>query len=1171
MGGKHATSTSTVSIPKQVMDNYTSVYNRAETAASQPFKAFGNTASDYVAQMNAQQNAGIADINATAGSYQPYMTQATSATQAGMGPAYEGIENYMSPYTKNVADTTGAMMRQQQEQAQSGALGTAAMSGAFGGDRAGIAAANLQQQNQMGYGKTMADIMNQGYTQALGASQADLARQLQGGAQMAALGAQSQQLGLQGAQAKLAAGTLQQQTEQAGKDAMINRFMQEQGFPYQQAQFLANIAMGTGALSGSTTTTQTPRNWMGYEQGGRVDGYADGGGVAGPMEFSKSGLGGQSYVPEGNLPVGELMVAEPPQDQGGGGQQTMQMLQMAMGAARGGVIDARHGYATDGFVYEGPNSALGRDQAALYGPRQMMTRDHYLQPGRDGQIGGDFMPPSATGVAPAPNPRLDAYLADRRQEPVAAPPRVGLMPAQIQRNPEYSQNPLANLTQEQLVSHPPATTLGDSPQEPVAAPYGMPNRPISLTPRSGLAPTESPRPPLRPAGGVAGAEDIAADTMAILGNKPAPTGVAAPNAGPQTNTGVAPEGGYAPIIPLKTQLQFVTNELQQPEYSGFLKQTYASPADAATAFDTVYEKSKGANDGLARANANDIYNAVQNGNLENLPPNVVEAYNHFVQNGMDPIQASGAAGRLMVESYAHLDPNARNTIGGGMGTYGIAQWRGDRIEKLADFAGVPMENIVNAPVSTPEGRYYSTKGDSSGVAGPNAATPTSGDNTGLAAGVKPYEERTAIGKFFHNPEGGMNTNAVLSLLAGIGRAAEAPTISPLGAILSGVATGADTYNTLRNEEPKRVAEVMANSQAARMNYMQAVEMGETRPFDQWAKAQYGTGVGSMVGEPAPGSGAAATVMSGGNPSFDIAGKGLSAQIELPNGGGTVSVSQNYKALSDYENAIQPMAALGNATAISTMERIRALKEAIVAKGGTVYDVSGTAIQDPTYIGMVNAGELAAQGRAATLEFNKQKADRSYVLDQNINEIDNQANIFSELNAGALANERAKALAIGIALGFPVPEGSSDYVSAVQESVKNAGRKTLQRLESTAPAAEMERLRNIIEDPSMQPEAIKVILSLQKAEASRELARYTLRDQWNAANPQLAMDQMAYDKWFADSEPFSKYYESAKKNMPIFAGELGSAQKPHPLGTRYENIGVGESFVLPNLSIGKRKS
>lgn len=356
MGGKRATTTSKVTIPPEVLARYNAVNARAETAASAPYEAFGKTAADYVAQMNAQQYAGIADINAKAGSYQPYLDQATSATQSGMGPAYAGIDNYMSPYIKNVADTTGAYMRQQQEQAQSGALGTAAMSGAFGGDRAGIAAANLQQQNQMGYGKTMADIMNQGYTQALGASQADLARQLQGGSQMAELGAQSQKLGLQGAQAKIAAGTMEQQTEQAGKDAMINQFMQEKGYPFQVAQFLANIAMGTGAASGSTTSTTTPRNWMGF---------ADGGGVSGPRTYSQGQIGGQGYVPVGDLPVGQLMVADPPQQgQSNGMDEMIKMIKLINGMASGGVAGGRHGYATEGGV-EDPGNRIRFDDALI--------------------------------------------------------------------------------------------------------------------------------------------------------------------------------------------------------------------------------------------------------------------------------------------------------------------------------------------------------------------------------------------------------------------------------------------------------------------------------------------------------------------------------------------------------------------------------------------------------------------------------------------------------------------------------------------------------------------------------------------------------------------------------------------------------------------------------------
>jgi hypothetical protein len=397
MGGKHSTSTSTVSIPKEVLARYNAVNARAETAASKPWTSYGNTASDYVAQMNAQQNAGINDINATAGSYQPYMTQATQATQAGMGPAYAGIENYMSPYIKNVADTTGAYMRQQQEQAQSGALGTAAMSGAFGGDRAGIAAANLQQQNQMGYGKTMADIMNQGYTQALGASQADLARQLQGGAQMAQLGSQSQQLGLQGAQAKIAAGTMQQQTEQAGKDAMIQRFMQEQGYPFQTAQFLANIAMGTGAAQGSTTTTQTPRS---------VFGFAQGGGVAGPRTYSQGTIGGEGYVPVGDLPIGQLMVAQPPQQsQDDKTGQILQLIASTMGAKHGGAIDQRHGYATDGFVsYPAINTEELR-RALLTKIVNPQTKNAIMQaptnPANMGLAGHQSLPSPTTGVAPA--------------------------------------------------------------------------------------------------------------------------------------------------------------------------------------------------------------------------------------------------------------------------------------------------------------------------------------------------------------------------------------------------------------------------------------------------------------------------------------------------------------------------------------------------------------------------------------------------------------------------------------------------------------------------------------------------------------------------------------------------------------------------------------------------
>jgi hypothetical protein len=83
---------------------------------------------------------------------------------------------------------------------------------------------------------------------------------------LAGLGAGAQQAALQGAQAQIGAGTLEQQTQQADATARYQQFLQERGYPFQVAQFLANIAMGTGALSGSTTTTQQPAPFFSDER-----------------------------------------------------------------------------------------------------------------------------------------------------------------------------------------------------------------------------------------------------------------------------------------------------------------------------------------------------------------------------------------------------------------------------------------------------------------------------------------------------------------------------------------------------------------------------------------------------------------------------------------------------------------------------------------------------------------------------------------------------------------------------------------------------------------------------------------------------------------------------------------------------------------------------------------
>jgi len=62
----------------------------------------------------------------------------------------------------------------------------------------------------------------------------------------------------------------------------------------------------------------------------------------------------------------------------------------------------------------------------------------------------------------------------------------------------------------------------------------------------------------------------------------------------------------------------------------------------------------------------------------------------------------------MAESYEDMNPDARNALAGGQGTYGIAQWRGSRMNDLANFAGVDVSDITSLPATTARGGLLSS-------------------------------------------------------------------------------------------------------------------------------------------------------------------------------------------------------------------------------------------------------------------------------------------------------------------------------------------------------------------------------------------------------------------------------------------------------------------------------
>jgi len=194
------------------------------------------------------------------------------------------IDQYLSPYLNDVMGSTSKLLGQQNEQAQSGQLGNAIRSvhlvetarvlrlrisinriswpvptfcraSPIKVTSPRSVPAQGQQQIGLAGAKQLADIGSTAYGE--GANTAS---------EMGALGSGAQSAGLQGAQAQIATGTVQQQTQQAQDTAQYQQFLQQQSYPFQTAQFLANIAEGTGALSGSTTTTTQPGGFFSDER-----------------------------------------------------------------------------------------------------------------------------------------------------------------------------------------------------------------------------------------------------------------------------------------------------------------------------------------------------------------------------------------------------------------------------------------------------------------------------------------------------------------------------------------------------------------------------------------------------------------------------------------------------------------------------------------------------------------------------------------------------------------------------------------------------------------------------------------------------------------------------------------------------------------------------------------
>jgi hypothetical protein len=280
MGGSSGSSSSTYSPPPQVAKAYEQLLNNAQPLFTAPYQPYtpgaATTASEItpltVAPQTPNQVAAGQNIASLAGYYQPYANAATDLVQQGTNPIQlqqfnnQAVSQYLSPYLNNVLGSTVANINETNAQQQQQVLGNAIAKGAYGGDRSGIAQAELARQQNLANNATLANIANAGYNSALGQfnqmnQQGMQAQSLsnqyaqQGAGMLGNLGSMAQNAAIQQAQAQYGIGQQQQQQRQAELSTAYQNYLNQIGYPYQQAQFEAGLISGVASGMGGTTTS----------------------------------------------------------------------------------------------------------------------------------------------------------------------------------------------------------------------------------------------------------------------------------------------------------------------------------------------------------------------------------------------------------------------------------------------------------------------------------------------------------------------------------------------------------------------------------------------------------------------------------------------------------------------------------------------------------------------------------------------------------------------------------------------------------------------------------------------------------------------------------------------------------------------------------------------------
>jgi hypothetical protein len=338
---------------------YQDFLNRANTLSQTPFNP---AMQGQVAALNPTQTAAGSAIYNYGSSF-PTLGQNISnlGMQAGnWDPAQ--VRAIESPYTEDVVNATQNWFNNQNAIQGNDLMSQAIRSGnAFGGDRAGAAQGVLAGQQQLAQAPVIAGLRQAGYTQAL--NEYNTLKQLGlAGAQTAMAGGQ---FGLQGLNAAMGWGSMQQAQQQREFDVAQQNAMMSSAYPFQTLNWYGAALGGIAPLLGAQTVGfNTPP-----EQSGLTAGL---GAASAGIGLANAAFGSGTPASSGSSPEG--------QKRGGAVRRR----------ARGGLVPVyvRHnGGIVPGLAYGGSADDDDDDQHEPAGPPEQASDRAQSEDYRPPQVG----------------------------------------------------------------------------------------------------------------------------------------------------------------------------------------------------------------------------------------------------------------------------------------------------------------------------------------------------------------------------------------------------------------------------------------------------------------------------------------------------------------------------------------------------------------------------------------------------------------------------------------------------------------------------------------------------------------------------------------------------------------------------------------------------------------